>query len=165
MNDSGEFQEKESNYNVTFSHRSQSKRQSFQVLDHVEPRPTCHLIRGKCLGTGKRFWQSSFYVRFITDTFSRNSSLYDGSKGQPVARGEERIGAHNTNADDCRKAVNHEFLFASGNSTEFYGCTAKTANILELQVGKFPHLQCYSCWKIRFKTKVSSCSDFPSDAT
>ena len=32
-------------------------------------------------------------------------------------------------ADVCRKAVDHEFLFASGDSTELCGWTAKTAHI------------------------------------
>ena len=27
-----------------------------------------------------------------------------------------------------------------------------------------PHFQHFSCWKIRFKTQVSSCSDFPTEA-
>ena len=49
--------------------------------------------------------------------------------GTPVARGEERIWELNTNADICRKAVDHESLFVSGYFTEFHGWTAKTADI------------------------------------
>ena len=37
--------------------------------------------------------------------------------------------------------------------------------ISELQFDKFPTSSTISCWKIRFKTQVSSCSDFPSEAT
>ena len=33
----------------------------------------------------------------------------------------------------------------------------------ELQSDKFPTPSTFSCWKIRFKTQVSSCSDFPSE--
>ena len=36
--------------------------------------------------------------------------------------------------------------------------------ISELQFVKFPILQSLSVWKIRFKTQVTTCSDFPSDA-
>ena len=36
---------------------------------------------------------------------------------------------HNSNADICKKAVGHEFIVAGGDSAEFYGRTAKTANI------------------------------------
>ena len=40
-----------------------------------------------------------------------------------VARGEDQ------NADICKKAVDHEFIIAGGDSAEFYDWTAKTANI------------------------------------
>ena len=89
--------------------------------------------------TGKRFWQSTFHVPFITDTSPRNSSPYESKchrcipsagKCRETCRERWRTNSeHNTNADVSRKAVNHEFLLTSGNSTEFYGCTAKTANI------------------------------------
>ena len=36
--------------------------------------------------------------------------------------------------------------------------------ISELQFDKFPHSHLFSCWKIRFKTQVTTCSDFPSEA-
>ena len=36
--------------------------------------------------------------------------------------------------------------------------------ISELQFDKFPNPQSFSVWKIRFKTQVTICSDFPSDA-
>ena len=36
--------------------------------------------------------------------------------------------------------------------------------ISELQFDKFPTPSSFSYWKKRFKTQVSSCSDFPSEA-
>ena len=36
--------------------------------------------------------------------------------------------------------------------------------ISELQFDKFPNPQSFMVWKIRFKTQVTSCSDFLSDA-
>ena len=36
--------------------------------------------------------------------------------------------------------------------------------ISELQVDKFPNPQSFLVWKIRFKTQVTACSDFPSEA-
>ena len=36
--------------------------------------------------------------------------------------------------------------------------------ISELQFDKFPNPQSFLVWKIRFKTQVTSCSDFPSEA-
>ena len=34
----------------------------------------------------------------------------------------------------------------------------------ELQFDKFPNLQSFLVWKIRFKNQVTPCCDFPSDA-
>ena len=34
----------------------------------------------------------------------------------------------------------------------------------ELQFVKFPTPSTFSCWKIRFKSQVTTCSDFPSEA-
>ena len=36
--------------------------------------------------------------------------------------------------------------------------------ISELQFGKFPDPQSFLVWTIRFRTQVTTCSDFPSDA-
>ena len=36
--------------------------------------------------------------------------------------------------------------------------------ISEFQFDKFPKPSTFSCWKIRFKKQVTTCSDFPSDA-
>ena len=36
--------------------------------------------------------------------------------------------------------------------------------ISELQFDKIPTPSAFPCWKIRFQTQVSSCSDFPSEA-
>ena len=35
--------------------------------------------------------------------------------------------------------------------------------ISEAQFDKFPTPSSFSCWRIRFKTQVSSCCDFPSE--
>ena len=65
----------------------------------------------------------------------RNSSLHDSKcysagKCRATCRVRWRTNwKHNSNADDCKKAVNHEIFLTGGNSTEFYGCTGKTADI------------------------------------
>ena len=49
--------------------------------------------------------------------------------GTSHARDEERNGGHNSNADICKKAVDHEFIISGGYSAEFYGWTAMTASV------------------------------------
>ena len=71
---------------------------------------------------------------------------------------------HNYNADLCSKAVDYEFYNARGITYELHGPTAKTANIGIAIRQKFPYPQSLLVWKFRFKTQVTTCSDFPSDA-
>ena len=69
---------------------------------------------------------------------------------------------HNYNADVCRKAVDKELLYTGGYSAEIYSWTAKTADI-GTAIQQF-HPSTFSCWKIRFKNQVNTCSNFPSEA-
>ena len=58
----------------------------------------------------------------------------DSSASKHRATFRERfftIWEHNTNADACNKAVNHEFSLTSGSSTEFICCKAKTGKKIQ----------------------------------
>ena len=139
--------------------------QSFQVHD---------LFMEFVSTTGKRFWQSTSYVRFTTDTLSRTSSLNDSkcyrcavpvlvSTGRLVARGEERTGSTTTMPmSERRPSTMNSFLPAEIPLNSMAG--QQRPQISELQFGTFPTLSTFSCWKIRFKTQASSCSDFHSEA-
>ena len=136
---SGDFQEIESICSGKLSH--------VPSQPAVVPSPRSLLSRDRSMRPdtwnlselqGNVFWQSTPYVRFITDILSRNSSLYEtkcytwgssaGKYRATLARWRTNW-EHNTNADVWKKAVNHEFLFASGNSTEFCCWTAKTTDM------------------------------------
>ena len=120
--------------------RSQSRSSHSKSSFHAKPRQTLVTWYMEFVWTtGKLFWQSSPYVRFITDTLSRNSSLCDSKchrrgssarKYRDTCRKRWRTNwQYDNNADVWKKAVNHEFLFAGGNPTECYGWTAKTTDI------------------------------------
>ena len=51
-------------------------------------------------------------------------------------------------------------FLTSGSSTD----GQQRLQTMELQFDEFPTPSSFSCWKITFKTQVSSCSDFPSGA-
>ena len=115
-------------------------RESFQVLDLCQAATdACYWFMEFVWTTAKRFWQSTSYVRFITDTLSRNSSLneskchrFDSSAGRYRATCREwwrTNWEHDNNADVWKKAANHELFLTIGSSTACYGCTAKTADI------------------------------------
>ena len=151
--------------------RSQSTSSQSKSSFYAKPRQT---LATWCLEfvwtTRKRFWQSTHHVRFITDTLSRNFSLYDSkcyrcgsSAGKYKATWRKRRRTnweHDYNA--WKKAVNHEFVFANGNPKEFYGW-AKTTDV-GASVWEIHHWSSFMYRKVRFKTQVTTCSEFPSEA-
>ena len=49
-------------------------------------------------------------------------------------------------------------------SSKNCGADQQRLQILDLHFDKFPTSATFACWKIRFKTKVCSCSQFPTEA-
>ena len=45
-----------------------------------------------------------------------------------------------------------------------YGADQQRLQISDLHFDKFPNLETFACWKIRFKTEVCTCSQFPTEA-
>ena len=68
----------------------------------------------------------------------------------------------NPSADIYIEAVDYEFYNTGGISAEPRG--QQRQPISELQVDKFFNPQSFLVWKIRFKTQVTTCFDFSSDA-
>ena len=85
------------------------------------------------------------------------------STGTPVARGEEQIGSTTTMPMSVRRpSTMNSFLPVGIPQNSMAG--QQRQQIAELQFDKSPHLQRFSCWKIRFKIHVTNCSNFPSEA-
>ena len=84
--------------------------------------------------------------------------------GQLVARGEEQIGSTTTMPLSERRPSTHEFFIASGKIPQNSVAGQQTLQISELQFDKFAVPSSFIFWKIRFKTQVISCSDYPSNA-
>ena len=93
---------------------------------------------------------------------SQVESSCRGGQGD-LSRQVKKNWKHSSNADVCRKAVNDGFFPSNGNSTEFYGLSAETANLGASFLNN-PTPSTISFWKTRFKTQVSSCSDVHSEA-
>ena len=49
-------------------------------------------------------------------------------------------------------------------SSKDYGADQQRLQISELHFDKFPTPTTFACWKIRFKTEVCTCSQFPTEA-
>ena len=64
---------------------------------------------------------------------------------------------HNSNADICRKAVDHELSTVDIPQNSMVG--QERQQISKLQFFRTPHS--FLCWNRRFKNEATTCSDFP----
>ena len=55
-------------------------------------------------------------------------------------------------------------IFSGGDSSKTYGADQQRLQISDLHFDKFPTPATFACWKIRFKTEVCTCSQFPTEA-
>ena len=55
-------------------------------------------------------------------------------------------------------------IFSGGDSSKNYGADQQRLQIWDLHSDKFPTPATFACWKIRFKTEVCACSQFPTEA-
>ena len=55
-------------------------------------------------------------------------------------------------------------IFSGGDSSKNYGAEKQRLQISDLHFDKFPTPATFACWKIRFKTEVCTCSQFPTEA-
>ena len=55
-------------------------------------------------------------------------------------------------------------IFSGGDSSKNYGADQQRLQISDHHFDKFPTPATFACWKIRFKTEVCTCSQFPTEA-
>ena len=55
-------------------------------------------------------------------------------------------------------------IFSGGDSPKNYGADQQRLQISDLHFDKFPTPANFACWKMRFKTEVCTCSQFPTKA-
>ena len=61
-------------------------------------------------------------------------------------------------------SANDSVIFSGGDSSKNYGADQQRLQISDLHFDKFPTPATFTCWKIRFKTEVCTCSQFPTEA-
>ena len=66
----------------------------------------------------------------------------------------------------CQSAQSTEnsVIFSGGDFSKNYGADQQRLQISDLHFDKCPTPATFACWKIRFKTEVCTCSQFPTEA-
>ena len=62
------------------------------------------------------------------------------------------------------QSAKNSVIFSGGDSSKNYGADQQRLQISDLHFDKFTTPATFACWKIRFKTEVCTCSQFPTEA-
>ena len=65
---------------------------------------------------------------------------------------------------DLRSSAKDSVIFSGWDSSKNYGADQRRLQISDPHFDKFPKSATFACWKIRFKTEVCTCSQFPTEA-
>ena len=92
-----------------------------------------------------------------------NSSIEEPLHSSTVEKSERR-----TQNQDLRcqsgPSAKDSVILSGGDSSKNYGADQQRLQISDLHFDKFPTPATFACWKIRFKTGVFTCSQFPTEA-
>ena len=77
---------------------------------------------------------------------------------RPVTCGERQI------PDTVLNPRGNSFVLGEGRFLKNYGADRQRLQISDFHFDKFPNPATFACWKIRFKTEVCTCSQFPTEA-
>ena len=61
-------------------------------------------------------------------------------------------------------SAKNSVIFSGGDSSKNYGADQQRLQISDIHFDKFITPATFACWKIRFKTEVCTCSQFPTEA-
>ena len=92
-----------------------------------------------------------------------NSSIEEPLHSSKVEKSERQKHDQDLRCQSGPSAKN-SVIFSGGDSSKNYGAEQQRLQNSDLHFDKFPTPGTFACWKIRFKTEVCTCSQFPTEA-
>ena len=89
---------------------------------------------------------------------------YIGKNHSSTAEKKENQTPVQDQSCQSRPSAKNSFIPSEGDSSKNYGADQERLQISDLHFDKFPTPATFAVWKIRFKTEVRTCSQFPSEA-
>ena len=89
-----------------------------------------------------------------------SSAPYPQELNPPWTRPERDQGLRCQSGPSAKDSV----IFSGGDYSKNYGADQQRLQISDLHFDKFHTPATFPCWKIRFKTEVCTCSQFPTEA-
>ena len=92
------------------------------------------------------------------------NSLTEEPLHTSIAERSERPEQNQDLRCQCGPSAKNSVIFSGGDFSKNYGADQQRLQISDIHFDKFPTPATFACWKIRFKTEVSTCSQFPTEA-
>ena len=132
------------------------------------PHPTLEGMLSRSTGMPSRregppsIWDTHGISRnvFANPVNQWSSSIEEPLHSSTVDKSERQKQDQDLKCQYGRSAKN-SVIFSGGDSSKNYGADQQRLQISDLHFDKFPT---FACWKIRFKTEVCTCSQFPTEA-
>ena len=100
--------------------------------------------------------------------YSQELNQWNSSSEEPLHSSTVEKSERQKQDQDLRcqsgPSAKNSVIFSGGDSSKNYGADQQQLQILDLHFDKFPTPATFACLKIRFKTEVCTCSQFPTEA-
>ena len=106
---------------------------------------------------------ASLSARYPQELNQWSSSIEEPLQSSTVEMSERQKQDQDLKCQSGPSAKN-SVIFSEGDSSKNYGADQQRMQISDLHFDKFPTPATFACWKIRFKTEVCTCSQFPTEA-
>ena len=117
---------------------------------------------------GRKRWKEfnvakEMFTRWAEEVAGRGTTELTTTVSSSTAEKSERTEQNRDLRCQSGPSAKDSVIFSGGESSKNYGADQQRLQISDLH-DKFPTPATFACWKIRFKTEVSTCSQFPSEA-
>ena len=92
-----------------------------------------------------------------------SSGISEPTHSSTAEKNENRTPVQDQRCQSGPSAKN-SFIPSEGDASNNYGADQQRLQISDLHFDKFPTSAAFASWKIRFKTEVCTCAEFPTDA-
>ena len=137
-------------------------RRSFGMPSRREGQPSIFNTHGKSGNVfgGPVVSSSAPYPQELNQWSSSIDEPLHSSTVEKIERQEQNQDLRCQSGPSAKDSV----IFSGGDSSKNYGADQQRLQISNLHFDKFPTPATFACWKIRFKTEVCICSQFPTEA-
>ena len=104
----------------------------------------------------------------VVSPYPQELNPWSSGISEPIHSSKTEKNENQTPVQDLRcqsgPSAKNSVILGEGDSSKNYGADQQRLQISDLHFDKFPTPAWFACWKIRFKTEVCTCSQYPTEA-